>query len=176
MVDVFSAEEITSVQQLFNPDEWIATGKTHIQRSDIQALRRRRPNLARVITASAFVTRSCSHNSNFATMERSLKHLVVPPRRRTRPLFVWQQQRFVFNPLFFCSLVPSLTFYRNFSTFETRPSQISVEFMIIFMSQMSRHSTRLTLATSSSPCALGSRMWFWAKVLEVLQPHHLTLC
>ena len=27
MVDVFSAEEITSARPLFNPEEWIATGK-----------------------------------------------------------------------------------------------------------------------------------------------------
>lgn len=28
MVDVFSAEEITNAKQLFNPEEWVGTGKT----------------------------------------------------------------------------------------------------------------------------------------------------
>jgi hypothetical protein len=41
----------------------------------------------------------------FAILEPSLKHLVAPPRQRTRPQFVWQQRRLVINPLFSCSPV-----------------------------------------------------------------------
>ena len=103
----------------------------------------------------------------FAILEHSPKHLVVPPRQRTRPQFVWPQQRFVFNPLFSCSSVNPWMFSRNSSAFETRHSRISGEFTIISMSQMSRHSTCLIPAISSLPCILGRRKgWFWVKVIQ----------